>query len=136
MRYYLDKDKRVANMPTEIFASSMLFIYLFPTHNSENMAFVIPKGQKPSFSDSESHNVSFSHQDSENTSSVISSQLYLKSSSHQNLDKNVVLRRIRHHKCLHKVRANLQGLLDTTFSTRNYDYEHKWLEQGDVFCSP
>ncbi|KAG5624034.1 hypothetical protein H5410_009252 [Solanum commersonii] len=43
------------------------------------------------------------HQDSVETESgnrVISSQLYLKSSSHENLDKNVVLRRLRHHKCL------------------------------------
>lgn len=86
---------------------------------------MISKEQKPSFSESQNVN-----QDGENGNSVISSELYLKSSTdHQNLDKNVVLRRLR----FHKVRAKLQGLLDT----RNYDYyEHKWLEQGDVFCSP
>ncbi|KAH0660078.1 hypothetical protein KY290_029735 [Solanum tuberosum] len=78
------------------------------------------------------------HQDSVETESgnrvVISSQLYLKSSSHENLDKNVVLRRLRHHKCLQKVRGNLKTLLDS-YSTKDYS-EHKWLEQGDVFCSP
>ncbi|TMW93216.1 hypothetical protein EJD97_012013 [Solanum chilense] len=73
-------------------------------------------------------------QDSVETERVISSQLYLKSSSHENLDKNVVLRRLRHHKYLQKVRGNLKTLLDS-YSTRDY-YEHKWLEQGDVFCSP
>uniref|UniRef100_M1AMV3 Uncharacterized protein n=1 Tax=Solanum tuberosum TaxID=4113 RepID=M1AMV3_SOLTU len=53
---------------------------------------MISKEQKPSFS--ESQNVI--NQDSENGSSLISSQLYLKSSiDHQ----NVVLRRLRHHKC-------------------------------------
>ncbi|KAK4367696.1 hypothetical protein RND71_011488 [Anisodus tanguticus] len=96
------------------------------------MAFAISKEKIPSFS--EPQKVGFSHEDSESGSSVISSQLYLKS-SHQTMDKNVVRRRIRHHKCLQKVRANLQALLDTS-STKNYDYEHKWLEQGDVFCSP
>lgn len=70
--------------------------------------------------------------DNENGSSVISSQLHLKSSSQENLDKNVVLRRLRHHKYLQKVKT----LLNTNSSTRNYDYEHKCLEQGDVFCSP
>lgn len=90
------------------------------------MSFAISKEKIPS-----------DHQDSveaESGSRVISSQLYLKSSSHENLDKNVVLRRLRYHKCLLKVRGNLKTLLDS-YSTRDY-YEHKWLEQGDVFCSP
>ncbi|MCD7448864.1 hypothetical protein HAX54_046958 [Datura stramonium] len=101
------------------------------------MAFMISKEQRPSFS--EPQKVSFSRNDddqdsheTESGSTVISSQLYLKS-SHQNLDKNVVLKRLRHHKYLQKVRGNLKTLLDS-YSTR--DYEHKWLEQGDVFCSP
>lgn len=92
-----------------------------------NMAFPISKEK-----------IGSDHQDSVETESgnrvVISSQLYLKSSSHENLDKNVVLRRLRHHKCLQKVRGNLKTLLDS-YSTKDYS-EHKWLEQGDVFCSP
>ncbi|KAM3363587.1 hypothetical protein P3S68_018441 [Capsicum galapagoense] len=90
------------------------------------MAFAISK---------ESQKVSLSHNDHherESGSAVISSQLYLKS-SHQNLDKNVVLRRLRQHKCLQKVRANLKAALDS-YSTM--DHQHKWLEQGDVFCAP
>ncbi|KAK4346540.1 hypothetical protein RND71_032879 [Anisodus tanguticus] len=89
------------------------------------MAFAISKEKIPSINQ-DSH-------ETESESSVISSQLYLKS-SHQTLDKNVVRKRIRHHKCLQKVRANLQALLDTC--STNYDYEHKLLEQGDIFCSP
>lgn len=99
-----------------------------------NMAFLISKEQRPSFSEPQKVSLSHNDQDSNETESVtsVSSQLYLKS-SHQSLDKNVVLRRLRHHKCLQKVRGNLQALLD---SSSTMDYEHKWLEQGDVFCSP
>ncbi|GMN29818.1 hypothetical protein TIFTF001_002572 [Ficus carica] len=65
--------------------------------------------------------------------SPITSQLYLKSSSSKALNKEVVLRRIRHHKCLNKVRSAFQGLLTTSHEE---DAHQKWLDQNDNFSSP
>ncbi|KAI5665863.1 hypothetical protein M9H77_15716 [Catharanthus roseus] len=71
----------------------------------------------------------------------VTSQLYLlKSSSSsstrrpsESLDKEIVLRRIRHHKSMNKVRNALQSLLANSPAS---DSEYKWLELGDNFSSP
>lgn len=60
--------------------------------------------------------------------SPITSQLYLKSSgrsTQESLDKEAVLRRIRHHKSMNRIRSALQTLA-----------EQKLMELGDSFSSP
>ncbi|KAL7193184.1 hypothetical protein ACSBR2_024903 [Camellia fascicularis] len=74
----------------------------------------------------------------------VTSYLYLKSSSAHSssepLDKDVVLRRIRHHKCLNKIRSPFQALLSSSFSSGQADmvaaHQHRWLEQDDAFSAP
>ncbi|KAI4327521.1 hypothetical protein L6164_019970 [Bauhinia variegata] len=96
--------------------------------------------QQHSFSETEK--VSFNHsesedKDSENIVGPVSSQLHLKSVS-QALDKQVVLRRIRHRKSLNKVKSALETLLghseakDGAFSA----HDRKWLQQEDAFSAP
>ncbi|EXB37238.1 hypothetical protein L484_020297 [Morus notabilis] len=98
------------------------------------MAFVISEAQQ-SFSHSEAEKVT----QQDDRPSPITSQLYLKSSSSSsssskaNLNKDVVLRRIRHHKCLNKVRSAFQGLL---VSSDSEEAQQKWLDQNDSFSSP
>lgn len=97
------------------------------------MAFVISEAQQ-SFSHSEAEKVT----QQDDRPSPITSQLYLKSSSSSssskaNLNKDVVLRRIRHHKCLNKVRSAFQGLL---VSSDSEEAQQKWLDQNDSFSFP
>ncbi|KAF7136549.1 hypothetical protein RHSIM_Rhsim08G0109000 [Rhododendron simsii] len=68
------------------------------------------------------------------TTEAVTSCIHLKSSSgqiSQPLDKEVVLRRIRHHKCLNKIRNTFQALLSTPPPS-----EHRWLEPDDAFSAP
>ncbi|KAG8384490.1 hypothetical protein BUALT_Bualt04G0123100 [Buddleja alternifolia] len=103
-------------------------------NKSIHMAFMISKNQPPSFSE-ESEKLSFSTDTdgSNETLGTVSSQLYLKSSS-RSLDKDVVLRRLRHHKTLSRVKNTFQSLI-APHSTME-PYEEKWLQHGDVFTSP
>lgn len=70
----------------------------------------------------------------------ISMQLYLKSSaeaSSKTLDKKAVLRRIRHHKNLQKVRAVFQSLVSSSGQAKTASIqEQKWLDPEDAFSSP
>ncbi|KDP31842.1 hypothetical protein JCGZ_12303 [Jatropha curcas] len=95
------------------------------------MAFVIPQTQQ-SLSSSE---------DSDNQTQLlgpISKQLYIKStssssssSSSKALDKEVILKRIRHHRSLNKVKNAFQSFMSSS------DSEHKrWLDPEDAFSSP
>ncbi|WCJ31022.1 hypothetical protein M5689_012540 [Euphorbia peplus] len=59
----------------------------------------------------------------------VSSELHLKSSS-QSLDKNVVLKRIRHHKNLNKFRNAFHSLLIGSSSSA------RWSDPEDAFSSP
>lgn len=95
---------------------------------------------KSSFSEPPKLNLSENARNESETIKPVTSQLYLKSSSaaarhgSETLDKNVVLRRIRHHKSMNKVRNAFQALLaaDDTVA----DNEQKWLQLGDTFSSP
>ncbi|KAA8547280.1 hypothetical protein F0562_003856 [Nyssa sinensis] len=106
---------------------------------SQEMAFVISKNQ-PSFSEKEAEKVNHSEgRDDAGTINSVTSHLYLKSSSSssahssETLDKDVILRRIRHHKCLNKVRTTFQALVNSSSSSA---HEHKWLEVNDAFSGP
>lgn len=108
------------------------------------MAFMISKSKPPSFS--EPQELSLPHgARSESTINSVTSQLILKSSSaaardgSQPLDRDVVLKRIRHHKSMNKVRNALQALLaadDHADAHSLPDNEQKWLQLGDAFSSP
>jgi hypothetical protein len=86
---------------------------------------------------SEAEKASLDHaeeRDSESLGPVspISSQLHLKPSP-QALDKEAVLRRIRHHKSLNKVRGAFQALVSVSGASIQ---DQKWLNQDDAFSSP
>ncbi|KAK8556797.1 hypothetical protein V6N13_064800 [Hibiscus sabdariffa] len=64
----------------------------------------------------------------------VSSQLQIKASagsSPEGLDKGVVLRRIRYHKCKSKVQSALQALVGSSGQAQD-----KWMETGDAFTCP
>lgn len=62
---------------------------------------------------------------------VVSSQLQIAGSSPEGLDKQVVLRRIRYHKCKSKVQSVLQALVVSSGQA-----QEKWMEMGDAFTCP
>ncbi|XVF17782.1 hypothetical protein REPUB_Repub10bG0153300 [Reevesia pubescens] len=65
---------------------------------------------------------------------TITSQLQIKSSAHSSpeaLDKEVVLRRIRLHKCKTKVKGVFQALVGSSGQA-----QEKWMELGDAFTCP
>ncbi|POO02648.1 hypothetical protein TorRG33x02_016340 [Trema orientale] len=104
------------------------------------MAFVISEAQ-PSFSEAEKTSTILSHvsraADREPEGPrPITSQLHLKSS--KSLNKDVVLRRIRHHKYLSRVRSAFQGLVSSSEEGGYVDSvdEQRWLDQNDNFSSP
>ncbi|AES94806.1 hypothetical protein MtrunA17_Chr5g0403021 [Medicago truncatula] len=97
------------------------------------MAFVISRAE------SETKKGGLDHQEDKNPAreeSAISSELHLKSSlsksSSQTLDKEVVLRRIRHQKSLNRIKSVFEGFRGCSASAQ----EQKWLQQDDVFSSP
>lgn len=93
------------------------------------MAFIISRAD----SGTEKVNVSLDHQEDKKSEILsISSELHVKSSSHQTLNKEVVLQRIRHRKSLNKIKSAFQGLRGCSASAQ----EQKWLQQDDVFSSP
>ncbi|KAJ7952891.1 Inositol 1,4,5-trisphosphate receptor-interacting protein-like 2 [Quillaja saponaria] len=107
------------------------------------MAFMIPKSNA-SFSETEKVNMR-SHSEDKDSESLgpITSQLYLKSSSakyasSQTLDKQVVLRRLRHHKSLNKVRSPFQALFSSSKANTASSaiQDQKWLQQDDAFSAP
>ncbi|KAK8663923.1 hypothetical protein V6N13_083728 [Hibiscus sabdariffa] len=68
------------------------------------------------------------------TTQAVSSQLQIKASagsSPEGLDKGVVLRRIRYHKCKSKVQSALQALVGSSGQAQD-----KWVEMGDAFTCP
>ncbi|CAA2981303.1 Hypothetical predicted protein [Olea europaea subsp. europaea] len=97
------------------------------------MAFMISKNQ-PSFSESEKVT-----EEAETLDSV-TTQLFLKSSSSrrsaQRLDKDVVVRRLRFHKTLNRVKNTFQAIRAPQDGGTVSDYNEKWLEQGDNFSFP
>ncbi|GAA0151021.1 hypothetical protein LIER_09832 [Lithospermum erythrorhizon] len=99
------------------------------------MAFIIPnKEHTPSFEEAKKvvNLPDQLYQTNEAKNDVICSQLYLKSS--ESLDRDVVLRRIRHHKTMNKFKGTFEALKGT--STTTSAFEQKWLELCDSFSSP
>lgn len=94
------------------------------------MAFMISRVE------SGTEKVSLDHQEDKNSTTVnaVSSELHLKSSkfSSQTLDKEVVLRRLRHHRSINRIKSAFEGLRVCSTSTQ----EQMWLQQDDVFSSP
>lgn len=94
---------------------------------------MISKNQ-PSLSE-DAEKMSFSNKDGSEPLGSVSSQLFLKSSA-QSLDKDVVLRRLRHHKTMSKVKNAFQAMLAPRLANTEEPYEEKWLQKGDSFTSP
>lgn len=101
------------------------------------MAFIVPKAQPSLTETNVSLNRSKDGKESEAHGGQVTSELYLRSSS-KALDKDVVLRRLRHHKSLTKVRGALQALVSRSEHADYVDsvYQQKWLDQNDNFLSP
>ncbi|CAI9752817.1 unnamed protein product [Fraxinus pennsylvanica] len=99
----------------------------------QEMAFMISKNRQ-SLSESEKMTEAAETLDS------VTTQLFLKSSSTQRsaqrLDKDVVLRRLRYHKTLNKVKNTFQAIRAPEDGGTVSDYNEKWLEQGDNFSFP
>ncbi|OMO56803.1 hypothetical protein CCACVL1_26267 [Corchorus capsularis] len=104
------------------------------------MDFMISRVQ-PSFSggaDQKVMDVNVNNQEEKDTTQTpnsVTSQLQIKSSavrsSPESLDKEVVLRRIRHHKCKNKVKSAFQALVGGSAQG-----QEKWMELGDAFTCP
>ncbi|KAK2660440.1 hypothetical protein Ddye_006973 [Dipteronia dyeriana] len=97
------------------------------------MASMVPKKQS-----SDLNTETNTHEDQEDQESLnyVSSHLYLRHThTSEKLDKDVVLRRIRHRKRLNKVRNALQGFLGWSVPTNKTDkVSVKWLD--DAFAAP
>lgn len=96
---------------------------------------------RPSFSETEKVRLKNAEERYNETVSHVSSQLYLKSSAAQAsskaLDKEAVLRRIRHHKSLNKVRGAFQALVSSSGQANAAaSEEQNWLDKDDAFSSP
>ncbi|KAK9749671.1 hypothetical protein RND81_02G142400 [Saponaria officinalis] len=73
---------------------------------------------------------------------VVSNQLHI--SSPNTLEKDVVLRRIKHRKCVNKVKNTLGALLSLNgngngggeSSTTSFNLDQKFVDLGDVFSCP
>lgn len=78
-------------------------------------------------------------EEEENENHIITTHLYLKPAhTLDTLDKNVVLRRIRHHrKRVNKVKSAVQGLFSSPFSSntnKTPNTQIKW--EDDPFAAP
>ncbi|KAL6317950.1 hypothetical protein AAG906_030997 [Vitis piasezkii] len=99
------------------------------------MSFLVSK-PRPSSSDYEKITHSDDREDSD-TLPTVTSYLHLKpAQSSQTLDKDLVLRRIRHRKRVNKVRNLFQTLVSSPFSTTDSVrvQEKKWVD--DAFAAP
>ncbi|TQD95889.1 hypothetical protein C1H46_018527 [Malus baccata] len=112
------------------------------------MAFMISKAQQqqPStFAEAASGKIKDGHEVSVKSQSSITSHVYLKSPTAASLDRDVVLRRIRHHKHVSKVKSAFRFMGSSRSSpepatsprtpTSNIHHE-TWLHQEDSFSSP
>ncbi|KAF9682332.1 hypothetical protein SADUNF_Sadunf05G0098100 [Salix dunnii] len=101
------------------------------------MSFMVSKPQQ-SFSENEKLNLNHPEvEDSRVLTGPVSSQLHLKPSVHA-MDKDVILKRIRHRKTVNKVKKTLQALAASSLDQENMAsaYQQKWLDPQDAFSSP
>ncbi|KAJ6304910.1 hypothetical protein OIU78_020457 [Salix suchowensis] len=102
------------------------------------MSFMVSQAQQ-SFSENEK--VNLNHPEVEDnqvlSTSPVSSQLHLKPSAHA-MDRDVILKRIRHHKTVNKVKKTLQALAASSLDQENMAsaYQQKWQDPQDAFSSP
>ncbi|OMO74965.1 hypothetical protein COLO4_26398 [Corchorus olitorius] len=93
--------------------------------------------------DNDNNNLAEDQEEQENNmENYVSSHLYIKPShSKQNLDKEVVLRRIRHRKRMNNVKSTLQSFLGSSWPPKRADnnkvsssvHEIKWVD--DAFAA-
>lgn len=98
---------------------------------------MVSKAQQ-SFSENEKLNLNHSEvEDNQVLTSPVSSQLHLKPSAHA-MDRDVILKRIRHHKTVNKVKKTLQALAASSLDQENMAsaYQQKWQDPQDAFSSP
>lgn len=102
------------------------------------MAFMISKAQQ-CISETEKSNQNHPEvEDKQALACPVSSQLHLKPSVHS-MDKDVILKRIRHHKRTNKVKNAIQALATFTGSLDQENMvsadQRKWLDPDDAFSS-
>jgi hypothetical protein len=102
------------------------------------MAFMISKAQQ-SISETEKSNQNHPEvEDKQALTCPVSSQLHLKPSVHS-MDKDVILKRIRHHKRTNKVKNAIQALATFRGSLDQENMvladQRKWLDPDDAFSS-
>ncbi|XVE82711.1 hypothetical protein DITRI_Ditri16bG0027900 [Diplodiscus trichospermus] len=94
----------------------------------------IPRAQEYFSDHQKAMNVNNPEEKDAQTAKAVSIQLQIKSSgrsSPEALDKEVVLRRIRHHKCKTIVKSAFQALVGSSAQA-----QEKWMELGDAFTCP
>ena len=94
------------------------------------MDFMIPKAQ-PYISGTDQKVM---NENNPETNNPVTRQLQITSSARSSpeaLDKEVVLRRIRHHKFKNKVKSVFQALVGSSEQA-----QEKWMELGDAFTCP
>ncbi|KAJ6919508.1 hypothetical protein NC651_013460 [Populus alba x Populus x berolinensis] len=109
------------------------FIYPSP----KTMSFVVSKAPQ-SFSENEKLNLNHREvEDNQVLTNPISNQLHLKPAVHA-MEKDVILKRIRHHKSVNKVKKAFQALAASSLDQENMAsaYQQKWLDAHDAFSSP
>ncbi|XVF59530.1 hypothetical protein PTKIN_Ptkin07bG0283400 [Pterospermum kingtungense] len=107
------------------------------------MDFMTPKARPYNFSGDDNQKVmnvnniiNTEDKETQTATSPVSSQLLIKSSawsSTEGLDKEVVLRRIRHHRCKSKVKSVIQAMVAGGGLGQG---QEKWMELGDAFTCP
>lgn len=105
---------------------------------AEEMAFMFSKAETSSFpGDSEKSDLKHSEEND-----YITRQVCLRSSTRNSteaLDKQIVLKRIRHHKYLSKLKSTFQALVTNDGSEQANTvavHQHRWLDHDDAFSSP
>lgn len=89
------------------------------------MAFMLSKNQSSFSGEAQS-------KDGGEALGSVSTHLSLKSSS-RSLEKEAVLRRLRHHKTMNRVKNAFHAIMAPQLEDL---YDEKWLQQGDSFSSP
>lgn len=96
------------------------------------MAFILSQNQPSLSSEAEAEAEAQSKDVTEPLGSV-TSQVLLKASSRQSMDRDAVRRRLRHHKAMSKVKNALCAIMAPP---PLQDSDEKWLQQGDGFSFP
>lgn len=102
------------------------------------MAFLISKVENTTLpnSDDQKMKLNTTEENGNFNQTPVSTELYLRSpSSSKSLEKEAVLRRIRHHKYISKIKGTLEVLVRSS-STTAQGNEQMWVDQYDGFSTP